>query len=320
MRAVWVSFLPLRKTRTGVTADHASTRYRLLLPAQAIAGSKVTYLGSAANRRTLLERFAGAEAVVLGKVVDPSLGRVALEVLEQLRTTGVRVVVDFSDDHFDDAALGPIYRALASAADAVVAATPGLAETLRDHTAVPVTAITDPVEGKRGEARESVRRPPRLLWFGHPNNLRTLAFGMPQIERCCADAQVTLMTAPGAETDSPSVRVRAWSLEGLFEELRDCDAVIIPSDPHDPRKAVKSPNRFTESLWAGRFVLAHPLPSYQPLGPFGWVGEDLGEGLAWLLDNPGAAAARVRAGQAAVAERFSPQAIGRAWQSVLAPS
>jgi hypothetical protein len=318
MRLVWVSFLPLRKTRTGTTADHASTRYRLLLPAHAIPGSKVTYLGAAANRRTLLERFAGAEAVVLGKFVDAPLGTLALDLAAALRKAGVRVIVDFSDDHFNDPVLGPFYRALANAADGVVAATPGLAETVKEHTPVPVTAITDPVEGKRGAARETVRRPPRLLWFGHPNNLRTLAFGMPQIERRCPDAQLTIMTAPGAEGSSPQLRIRDWSLEALFEELRECDAVIIPSDPQDPRKAVKSPNRFTESLWAGRFVLAHALPSYEPLAAYGWVGEDLGEGLAWLLDNPEAAAARVRAGQDAVAKHFSPQAIGRVWQAAIA--
>ena len=318
MRVVWVSFLPLRKTPRGTTADHASTRYRLLIPAQAIPGSKVTYLGAATNRRTALERFAGAEAVVLGKFVDPPLGALALDLAAALQKAGIRVVADFSDDHFDEAGLGPFYKALANTADAVVAATPGLAETLKENTPVPVTAITDPVEGRRGDARETVRRPPQLLWFGHPNNLRTLALGMPQIERSSPDAQLTIMTAPGAEANSPQFRIRDWSLEALFEELRDCDAVIIPSDPHDPRKAVKSPNRFTESLWAGRFVIAHPLPAYEPLGAYGWVGEDLGKGLAWLLDNPEAAAARVRKGQDVVAEHFSPSAIGRAWQHAIA--
>jgi glycosyltransferase involved in cell wall biosynthesis len=106
----------------------------------------------------------------------------------------------------------------------------------------------------------------------------------------------------------------------VFEELRQCDAVIIPSNPHDPRKAVKSPNRFTESVWAGRFVVAHPLPAYEPLAAYGWVGEHLGEGLAWLLDHVEDARERIRAGQEAVARQFSLEAIGRAWRSVIAES
>ena len=72
MRVVWVSFAPLRKTAAGYTSDVASVRYRLTLPAQAIPGSKVTHIGPGANRRTLLERFAGADAAVFGKL-DHSL-------------------------------------------------------------------------------------------------------------------------------------------------------------------------------------------------------------------------------------------------------
>jgi hypothetical protein len=86
---------------------------------------------------------------------------------------------------------------------------------------------------------------------------------------------------------------------------------------HDPRKVVKSPNRFTESVWAGRFVIAHPLPAYEELADFGWVGEDLLEGLQWYARNPGEAAARVRAGQHLVAERFTPQAVAKVWKAVL---
>ena len=79
MRIVWVSFAPLRKTDAGLSSDVASVRYRITLPAQAIGGSKVTYVGSGANRRTLLERFAGADAAVFGKLFDPSMLQPALE-------------------------------------------------------------------------------------------------------------------------------------------------------------------------------------------------------------------------------------------------
>jgi hypothetical protein len=311
MRVVWVSFAPLRKTPAGLTSDLASARYRLTIPAQAVAGSKVTHVGPGANRRTLLERFAGADAAVFGKVNDPSLAQSALELAAALRQRGVKVVADFSDDHFLHPALGPVYRALANAADTVVAATPGLAEVLRAQTPVRVSVVSDPVEGERGEPRASTRRPPRLLWFGHPLNLDTLRFGLP-------DCSLTVLTAPGHGAERLGHRFRAWSTGALFEELRECDAVIIPSNPHDPRKAVKSPNRFTEALWAGRFVLAHPLPAYEALGAYGWVGEDLGAGLAWLIEHPDAALERIRAGQEWVAQHASREAIAAAWSAAIA--
>ena len=314
MRVVWVSFAPLRKTAAGFTSDLASVRYRLTIPAQAIPGSKVTHIGPGANRRTLLERFAGADAAVFGKL-DHSLAQAAVELAAALRSRGVRVIADFSDDHFGHPVLGPGYRALANAADAVVASTPDLAEVVRAKTPARVSVVTDPVEGARGEPSAALARPPRLLWFGHPLNLDTLPFGLSQLEK--VDFSLTIVTSPGMGAENLGQRFRAWSTDAVFEELRWCDAVIIPSNPHDPRKAVKSPNRFPESVWAGRFVVAHPLPAYEALASCGWVGEHLGDGVAWLREHFDEARQRVRAGQELVARQFSPEAIGRAWLAAI---
>ena len=320
MRIVWVSFSPLRRTPAGLESDVASVRYRVLIPAQAIPESKVTYIGPGANRRTLLERFAGADAAVFGKIFDSSAAQTAFELAAALRQRGVKVIADFSDDHFLHPALGPVYRGMATAADSVVASTPGLAEVLKAHTPIRISVVSDPVEGERGAPRSDITRPPRLLWFGHPLNLDVLPIGLQQLAARRINFALTMVTAPMAGIEALGHRFRAWSLPALFEELRACDAVVIPSDPHDPRKAAKSPNRFSQSLWSGRFVIAHPLPAYEPLAAYGWVGEDLGEGLAWLLEHFDAAAARVRAGQDLVARDFSPEAIGRAWQNAIAAS
>ena len=133
------------------------------------------------------------------------------------------------------------------------------------------------------------------------------------VQRPDVDLGVGLSLDPG-RLDNGERKLTA----ALFEELRECDAVIIPSNPHDPRKAVKSPNRFTEALWAGRFVLAHPLPAYEALAAYGWVGEDLGEGLTWLLDHGADAVERIRQGQKWVAQHASLQAVGAAWAAAVA--
>jgi len=271
-RLVWVSFAPLEKAAQALSSSVASVRYRLIIPARALDGdgfeSRVTYVSAGANRRTLLERFQGAQAVVFGKLLAAPDGftreaEQALELMAQLRARGVAVLADYSDDHFADPLRGPAYTAIANAVNGVVASTPGLAEVIKQHTSVPVSVITDPVEGLRAEPRVAERPPYRLLWFGHPLNLDTLKHGLPQLERVVAEIPhlLTLVTAPGAGAESfrPG-RFRAWSSQAMQEELQSCDAVVIPSNPHDPRKAVKSPNRFTESVWAGRFVLAHALP------------------------------------------------------------
>jgi hypothetical protein len=318
MRVVWVSFAPLRKTPAGLASDLASIRYRLLVPAQALPGSRVTQVSYGANRRTLLERFAGADAAVFGKIFEPTLAPVALELAATLPAKRVKVMVDFCDDHFGHPQLGPVYRALANVADAVVVSTPALADVVREQTPVKASIVGDPVEGARREPG-AVRQPPVcLLWFGHPVNLDTLQHGLPQLAARNIAFELTLVTAPRAGAEAMGHRFRAWSSDAVFDELGKCDAVIIPSNPYDPRKAVKSANRFTEALWAGRFVIAHPLPSYEPLAPYGWVGEDLGEGLAWLTGHPDEALARIRAGQEWVAAHASREAIAAAWKAAIA--
>jgi hypothetical protein len=315
-RVVWVSFAPLRKSAAGQTSDVASVRYRLLIPAQATAGSKVTHFGPGANRRTLLERFEGADAVVFGKLFDAPLAGEVVALADSLRARKVKLLADFSDDHFADPHLGPAYRAIAAACDRVVASTPQLGEVLEGQTATPVSVVTDPVEGERGAPRADTRRPLQALWYGHPLNLDTLAASLGQLGDCA----LSVMTTPGAGAERFGQRVLPWSTAALFAALRDCDAVVIPSNPHDPRKAVKSPNRFTEALWAGRFVAAHPLPAYQPLAAFGWVGEELGEGLRWLAAHRDEALARIAAGQQWIERHCSREAVGRAWQAAIEAS
>jgi hypothetical protein len=314
MKVVWVSFAPLEKTPRGLTAKLASARYRMLIPASVLEGSKVTHLPPGANRRTLMERFRGADAVVLGKFFSGDAGQ-ALDLVASLKDAGVPVLADYSDDHFSKPVLGDAYCALANTVDRVVASTPGLAEVIARYSSTPVSVVTDPVEGTQGEPRAPAGQPLRLLWFGHPTNLDTLQYALPALHGLAVS--VTLVTAPGTGAEQLGARFRPWSVQAVFDELRQCDAVIIPSNPHDPRKAVKSPNRFTESLWAGRFVLAHPLPAYQELADCGWVGEDLAEGARWLAAHGEEALQRVRRGQQVVAERFSPRAVGAAWRAAI---
>ena len=316
MRVAWVSFAPLDKRGATITSAIASVRYRMLIPAASLEGCecKVIHLAAGANRRTLMERFRGTDAVVLGKLFTAE-GRHLLDLVAGLRDKGIAVLADYSDDHFSTPGLGDAYRALAGAVDRVVASTPELADVVKQHSATPVSVVTDPVEGERREPSVPSTEPFRLLWFGHPSNLDTLRYGLPQLEGL--PVTLTLVTAAGAGAERIGARFVPWTSRAVFDELRQCDAVIIPSNPHDPRKAVKSPNRFTESVWAGRFVLAHPLSAYNALADCGWVGEHIGQGLRWLDAHRDEALAKIRGGQALIAERYSPSVVAAAWKGAI---
>jgi hypothetical protein len=98
--------------------------------------------------------------------------------------------------------------------------------------------------------------------------------------------------------------------------MRQCDLVLIPGDPADPLKSGVSSNRVAEALRAGRLPVASPLPSYLPLGECAWLGDDLVAGIAWAMANRGEVLARIRRGQALVAEKLNPETIGRQWRTL----
>jgi hypothetical protein len=341
-RVAWLSPVVLERTPQGYTSPLASQRYRIAIPHLELrrqdCESSVHLLMVGAPPRRLLDQLKGVDVVVVSKLWNPPEPRgleMLMRVIEGLRARGTRVLADFCDDNFTDPKRGPPDVALANSVDALVASTPALAEVLRAMAPAPVTVISDPVEGSRGEPnppKVDGRAPVSLLWFGHAMNFPTLAEGARQLEAAATEVPYSLVvvSSPGsqkegwvAERDQAwrpagrSCRFRPWSVQTVFDALRECDAVIIPSDPADPRKAVKSPNRFTESVWAGRLVLAHPLPAYLPLAQCGWVGENLAEGLRWLARHPEEAVARIRAGQERVAAEYSPQTIGAAWKRAI---
>jgi hypothetical protein len=70
-----------------------------------------------------------------------------------------------------------------------------------------------------------------------------------------------------------------------------------------------------EILRAGRFAVAHAIPSYLEFSPHAWIGEDIIGGIKWAIAHPIEVRARIRAGQDYVENNFSPQALGRQWQS-----
>jgi hypothetical protein len=337
-RIAWLSFAALRKTHAAWTSDIASARYRLTIPAQALGNlgcdSIIIDATAGMDPLRLLKRIGRPDAAVFGKLVAPPheftlLAPKVLQLADTLARQGVRIVADFSDDGFREQVRRPYFRGLANSAHKVVASTEELAKVLRDETASAVRVVTDPVEGQRGSPVVSPGTPLRLLWYGHPTNLSTLSLGIPQLVAVAnrVPIAITLITSAGRAAEvqvreagrlpQATCRLVPWTPSAVFDALKTCDAVLIPSDPDERRRAVKSPNRFLEAVWAGRFVVAHPLPSYLPLAAFGWVGDDIGEGLEWLLQNPAGALERIRAGQMAIEANYVPPAVAAQWKAAI---
>jgi glycosyltransferase involved in cell wall biosynthesis len=270
-----------------------------------------------------------------------------------VRDARERAVFSIADDHFDDVHFRDFYREALPDCLAVTAVSAQLAETVKKLTSRPVLVAPEPCEGARGTPQAyAARRPPeplarlarriglsedlwrvRLLWFGYPMNLPPLLEMLPSLDALAQKHPLllTCVTIPAAEMaalmtpertrDDSALRVRLlhWSPSIMDSAIAASDIVLIPSAWRDPVKQAQSPNRLVAGLHGGRFVVAHPLPAYAPYAEFGWIGEDLCEGIEWAIQHPRAVVERITRGQAYVDEMHSPQAVARFWLDVFHP-
>lgn len=356
-KLLWLSIgFPAGPLAENASHYAASLRYRLTVPARALAalGVHSDIANPEAPETSARFDFSPYMAMIVGKYShhDPSIvaevTRGILSMVAAARRSGIMTIADVCDDRFDDVLLGDYWRQLLSSCDRVVASTTQLADVARPYAAQALTIIPDPVEGP-GAPPKFAPPPPRhwlqrmltprsraleLLWFGHQSNLDEVQQLLPRLARWVAaqssldKVNLTLVTAPdfGAETlvtayaaQASRLRLRfiPWSPPALQTELNDCDMVLLPATLEKTQKQVKSANRLTESLWAGRAVFAHPVPSYLAFMEHAWISEDIFPGMSAALRNPSNVTRQIEAGQDLIRREYSAPSIARRWMSVI---
>ncbi len=356
MKISWITYARMTAVGDVLHSVEADGRYRVAAPVQELRAVghdiEVIYFAPDNSTAQMLEWVQG-DVAVLGKLVPVSSAAfderagVALDLVGRLQARGVKVIADINDNHFENSPRAAYFRELAVAVDAIVTSTPMMAQTVRRYTGKPVMLARDPCEGQRGEPRFA---PPRmawwprltgasqdasrlkLLWFGYPTNLDTLLPLKDQLLPLANRRPLRVQVVSRESSDAGALcrelhaesggRIlwpfSAWSLAEMDQAFADADLVVLPSDATDARKAVKSPNRLVNALWAGRFVIAHPLPAYQEFADFAWIGDDIADGVRWAMDHPDAVIARIKRGQDHIRRHYSAFAAAREWEQAIA--
>ena len=320
-------------------SNRASARLRVLIPARELAQRVPVWLVSpqALAEQPDLAQLGRPGAIVLGKLA-------ARDVLQQKNTLlrvlehagGAALYADVSDDY---AALGREMRepflaqyqkALGKRAHLIVPCA-AMGEALARHARRGITVIEDPYETAVARSvRVQASSPLRLAWFGSLGSVNVAplerAFDAVLGSLEGRPVQLEMVTANESRSAVLGMRERLcqrhpgleiffslWSLPMTEAAIERSDFVLLPQEHRTAWGRVKSHNRLVSVIRAGRLALASPIPAYQELAEYGWIGEDLAEGLRWALAHPDAAAKRVTAGQHYVEERFSPEAVGRKW-------
>ena len=329
MKITWINPAPIVDANSGKTSKNAGVRLRSMLP-----GDELMRRGHDVEQVFFQElpdrlndpNFLYRDVFVFGKAfADFS------PVIHRLHTNSrAKALIDICDNVFapPEDGLKSIYQAMLPFADAVVASSKSLTAALRDKIRpdTRIFSIPDAVEGVRIEPELALGNDSiKLLWFGYPNNYPLLQNELQNLSKLTTIGEVSLTvvtawptkTAPSSEIiDGIQVRYRQWSPQVMKYSLKACDIVVIPSDD-SPARLTKSANRVITSIWAGKFVTAYPLPSYQAFQPFAHIDRDLVAGIKWALENRNAAQERVAAGQRYIQKHFAIQTIADAWERAL---
>jgi hypothetical protein len=328
-------------------ADSASTRLRVLIPAAELAHRlpvRLVPLARFAADPGLLD-LGTPRAIVLSKLAAGTIATMPAELSALLDAIAdgrapARVFADVSDDYAALAAplrapfLAEYQRRLGELSTLVVPCT-ALRDAVASIACRGVEVIEDPYETLAARpVRTRAADTLTLCWFGNlgPPNAEGLRQALVSLARD-ADAGVARIELVAAEQSRPlgaaiaaavaaarpgwSVGYTAWSPAAVEDAVDRSDFVLLPQEHETAWGRVKSHNRLVQAIRCGRLAIASPIRSYLELSDYAWVGEPLGAGLRWALAHPDDAASRVRLGQAHVAERFSPAAIGAKWARVL---
>lgn len=335
MRLVYFTSFGFGRTSEGeISSSVASLRYRILLPGQILArlGFDVEICVLTDDRLRHPERAAesvNADVAVIAKLVDPR----ASAFVAALKRRGMRIVVDFCDDHFGHPVLGELYHALAASADQVVCNTDQMVERVRTMANRRAVAIFDPVEGRRRQAEFSPRFPAlNCVWYGFPTNLPYLFHRMTQwmAKGCPYPLRVEVITEGTSETaleiasfnqahaDRCTLVFRQWSTEAVWLAIEASDVVLLPSEVREATSS-KSANRLMEAIYGGRLAFATMLPSYLEFQDYCEIDQDPNS-LVLAVNGPTQSRQKIEAGQDYIEARYLPLHAGLSWAEFLRQS
>ncbi len=310
----------------------ASVRFRGLTPMASLKqrGVEVEIFDEA--------RITSYEVVIVSKAYD----RHTLQLVNQLKANGQRVIFDLSDNHYYNpkniqqyVEAGNNLDCMISRADLVTTCSDYLADIIRDRPSAkcPVVLVEDAVEKLdvvRGNARSKTDQRLRLLWFG--------SHGSPNSESGLADLQRLNTHLSGVQLPEDSLltvisnnqaayqkvasnlavpsRYVDWDQDKFCNLLSSTDVVVLPIT-NSPFSNSKSNNRVATPLWFGIPVLADAIPSYEPLGAFAYLNQWT-EGLRAIIECRDEVYKRTLLGQAHVRARYNDEAIADQWHEAIA--
>lgn len=337
MRILWLLPASVAKSIGGDEQEHRLLNL-LLASARLRAGVASTFALRAGHENVFLDGddpeaikrvdLDAMDLCVVTKFFAKSNARQWLHVLEHLVKNKRRILLDICEYPFAEkknTAVADFYKRALPYCDVMTVNSARMQELMAPHLARSPLVIEDAILEPVQKPQFAPGKLLKLLWFGHPTNFNYLGLLLPALKTFGEqqDCQLTIVSSPELKEQVPAVdkklsahfstRFVPWSFKAQRDALSDCDLVLIPGDPADPRKSGVSSNRIAEALQAGRFPVANALGSYLPYEAAAWLGTDLIAGIRFALSQPQEVLARIRRGQTLVKAAVMPGVLGKQW-------
>jgi hypothetical protein len=250
---------------------------------------------------------------VFSKHFEKAKHLIAMDAKDDLGYIGV---FDVCDDHFDRED-GPYYETMIKRADAVTCNSKNMQERIYEVTGVMARIIPDPISFPNTSFKQySEGDTPKVLWYGHSSNMRSLAF--------VAKTSPVVVTAycDKLYKGIPNVSVKKWGLGVVEGVIKDYDIVLLPTQEH-PWAKCKSPNRAVDALVAGKYVITDSPEIYEDLKDFVRINPNLAKPgelqkeLEFWKNNPDVVKKMVEGGQKYVEKMCTSDKILDQWLEVL---
>lgn len=257
--------------------EMASYRYRTEVPAN--------HIGATINGGE-------AEIVVFSKPVPEDL-----EIARIAKDGGAKIITDLCDPHIEDR---PHYKEILDLSDLAVCATKVSRRVVSEYFPRDIEVIPDPYEFEELPPHCSGDQ---FLWFGHKSNLK-------DIQKFMGAENLRIISGP---FDVAPEGVTFYSPQNLHRGLSEADFTLFPTSQGSE---YKSNNRLLNAIRMGTFPICSYHPSYDEFKDMVWVGP-LSEAFKWTRHHKSELNDLILQAQDYIKDRYSPEAIGERWKSLL---
>jgi len=198
-----------------------------------------------------------------------------LERIKQIKVSGGKVVIDYTDHHLDsNSPLSPFYQNVINYSDLFVCSSITLQQKVAQFSNINTIIVDDPIEVPTLSPKNKNNKVTTILWFGHSSNLIYLIEWLLNNFKSKFDAKLIIMTNAyplpepyyqalnTTQFEKLEIAVVPWSKNDMIQAAKMSDFCILPTGYKDNRKSGASSNRLITAIALGLPVLTDKLESY----------------------------------------------------------